>query len=159
MSHVNLVVWLSGKNSLIARNGLMTLRYYETFIALARKGTPYDWAQLKRLEEQWQREVDRPPPSVSIGDVELTWDDKAVARWVTPVWMNIFHRAATYHALQRLGQVVAALRLYRSQHGRYPDTLQELAPKYLPSVLVDPFDGKPLRYRRLPQGFKVWSIS
>ncbi|MFA0747150.1 MAG: hypothetical protein EORIYHIE_001019, partial [Candidatus Fervidibacter sp.] len=50
------------------------------------------------------------------------------------------HRAADFHALQRLGQVAVALRLYRHEHGRYPETLEELVPKYLPSLPIDPFD-------------------
>jgi len=60
--------------------------------------------------------------------------------------------------LQRLGQVAVALRLYRHEHGRYPETLKELVPKYLPSLSVDPFDGKPLRYQWLAKGFKIWSV-
>ena len=44
--------------------------------------------------------------------------------------------------------VVAAIALKRFQlkHGKWPDTLNELAPEFLPSVPVDPYDGKPLRY-------------
>lgn len=55
-------------------------------------------------------------------------------------------------------QVTIALRLYRYEHKRYPDDLQPLVPKYLSKVPLDPFDGKPLRYRKLSKGFKVWSV-
>jgi hypothetical protein len=51
-----------------------------------------------------------------------------------------------------------ALRLYRKENGRYPENLQQLVPKYLPSVPIDPYDGKPLRYRKLQKGFKVWIV-
>jgi hypothetical protein len=51
-----------------------------------------------------------------------------------------------------------ALRLYRKENGRYPENLQQLVPKYLPSMPIDPYDGKPLRYRKLQKGFKVWSV-
>ena len=31
-------------------------------------------------------------------------------------------------------------------------------PEYLDTVPEDPFDGKPLRYKRLPKGYVVYSI-
>jgi hypothetical protein len=43
--------------------------------------------------------------------------------------------------------VVLALELHRRQHGEYPRALSELTPTLLPSVPLDPMDGKPLRYR------------
>ncbi len=39
-----------------------------------------------------------------------------------------------------------ALMHYRQVHGRYPDSLTELVPEFLPQVPLDPYDGKPLRY-------------
>jgi tetratricopeptide (TPR) repeat protein len=155
---INLAMWLSGKRTFIAQNELVMLRYHKALISLARKEVPYEWASLKRLEKQWQKEVDRPAPSLSLGAVKLTWDDKAFARLLPFVWLGIAQKAAQFHALQRLGQVAVALRLYRHEHGRYPETLKELVPKYLPSLSVDPFDGKPLRYQWLAKGFKIWSV-
>jgi len=155
---INLALWLSGKRTFIAQNELVTLRYHEAFLSLARKGAPYDWANLERLEKQWQEEVDRPAPSLSLGALKLTWDNKALAKRSFLPWSRTMQRAADWHALQRLGQVAVALRLYRHEHGRYPEALEELVPKYLPSLPVDPFDGKPLRYKRLAKGFKIWSV-
>jgi hypothetical protein len=36
--------------------------------------------------------------------------------------------------------------------------LEELVPTYLPEVPVDPFDGKPLRFRQLESGFVIYSV-
>ena len=50
---------------------------------------------------------------------------------------------------RRLTAAALALRLYAADHGgRYPATLDELVPKYLPAVPVDPFaaGSKPLCY-------------
>lgn len=44
-------------------------------------------------------------------------------------------------------QIVLALELYRRQHGNYPQELQQLVPEFLSEVLLDPFDGKPFRFR------------
>ena len=155
---INMSMWLSGKKTFIAQNELVMLRYHEALLSLARKGAPYDWESLKRLEKQWQEEVDRPAPSLNLGALKLTWDNKALAKLLFFIWSRVMQRSADYHAMQRLGQVAIALRLYRHEHGRYPETLKELVPKYLPSLPIDPFDGKPLRYKRMAKGFKVWSI-
>jgi hypothetical protein len=55
---------------------------------------------------------------------------------------------------------VAALAVerYRLTHGRWPKTLAALEPKFLAKVPLDPCDGKPLRYRRLPDGVVVYSV-
>jgi hypothetical protein len=39
-----------------------------------------------------------------------------------------------------------------------PGTLAELAPRFLPAVPIDPFDGKPLRYAVRQEECVVWSI-
>lgn len=54
--------------------------------------------------------------------------------------------------------VVVALERYRKGNGRWPDSLEELRPAYLPSVPLDPYDGKPLRYRRTEGGVIVYSL-
>jgi hypothetical protein len=47
----------------------------------------------------------------------------------------------------RMAILKVALRLYQHEQGKLPETLGELVPKYLPAVPLDPFDGKPIRYR------------
>jgi len=39
-----------------------------------------------------------------------------------------------------------ALRCYFEEHGRLPGRLDELAPRYIERVPLDPFNGKPFRY-------------
>ncbi|MCS7186998.1 MAG: hypothetical protein RMK89_08615 [Armatimonadota bacterium] len=155
---LNLAIWLKSKNAMIAHNELKSLNYYEAVLNLVREGEPYDWKKLNQLEEQWQREVSRPAKGLNLGGVHLIWDENVVAKLLVPSFTQTFLKAANFHALQRLTQVAIALRLYRRENGRYPETLQELVPQYLPSVPLDPFDGKPLRYERLRNGFKIWSI-
>jgi hypothetical protein len=49
---------------------------------------------------------------------------------------------------------------FRMQHGRWPDSLDEVvAAKLLDKVPTDYFDGKPLRYRKATDGVVVYSIS
>lgn len=58
----------------------------------------------------------------------------------------------------RVLQIRAAIALYQRQHARLPETLDALCPQYLPKVPLDPFSGKPLRYRVTKEGWVVWSV-
>jgi len=52
-----------------------------------------------------------------------------------------------------------ALRLYHHEHKRYPQTLNELSPRYLKQIPVDPFgDGSPLRYKINGDKYLLYSI-
>jgi hypothetical protein len=54
---------------------------------------------------------------------------------------------------------VAAER-YRRKHRRWPDSLEDLVTEgLLKAVPVDPFDGRPLRYRAVPDGVVIYSVS
>jgi hypothetical protein len=47
---------------------------------------------------------------------------------------------------------------FRLAEGRLPESLDQLVPKYLDAVPIDPFDGKPLRYKRLDKGYTIYSV-
>jgi hypothetical protein len=50
-------------------------------------------------------------------------------------------------AARRVVVAALALKRFQLQHGKLPATLDELTPQFLASVPVDPYDGRPLRYR------------
>ncbi len=54
-------------------------------------------------------------------------------------------------ASRRASLLLLALRVYRSERGALPNTLDALVPTYLPAVPLDPYNGQPMRYR-LSQG-------
>lgn len=49
-------------------------------------------------------------------------------------------------AARRVVISAIALKRFQLQHGNFPEKLSELAPEFFPSVPVDPYDGRPLRY-------------
>jgi len=55
-------------------------------------------------------------------------------------------------------RVVCALKSYQLTHDAPPEQLADLVPTFLPSVNIDPFDGKPLRYRREGKEWVIWSV-
>jgi hypothetical protein len=61
-------------------------------------------------------------------------------------------------ATLRVAQTAIALERFRAANNRYPTTLVELAPAFLPAAPQDPFDGEPLRYKKIGDGYEVNSI-
>jgi hypothetical protein len=56
--------------------------------------------------------------------------------------------------IARAALLKLALRSYQADNGKPADNLDELVPKYLPSIPLDPYDGEPFRYR-LSQGEEI----
>jgi hypothetical protein len=68
-------------------------------------------------------------------------------------------RAVEIEASRELAMTAIALRRWEIRHGKLPNSLNELVPDMLPSVPIDPMDGKPLRYRGNADGtFLLYSV-
>ena len=61
-------------------------------------------------------------------------------------------------AALRCAAVMVALERYRRANRRWPESLNDLVPTYLPNVPLDPFSGTSLRYRRLDDGVVIYSV-
>jgi hypothetical protein len=57
----------------------------------------------------------------------------------------------------RAAQLMAAVRLYQEERGKAPATLDALVPDYLAAVPLDPYDGRPFRYRISPGERIAWA--
>ncbi|WP_339731076.1 hypothetical protein [uncultured Gimesia sp.] len=51
-----------------------------------------------------------------------------------------------YQVQRDAALVLIAAERYRRGHGQFPQTIEELVPKYLPDVPIDHYTGKPLQY-------------
>ena len=76
------------------------------------------------------------------------------SRWFNSFSANLsgfFERHFRNLAHRRAAAVSLACQLYRADHGRYPDRLDDMVPKYLPSPPADPFhaDGRAMGYTLL----------
>jgi hypothetical protein len=67
-------------------------------------------------------------------------------------------RLQTTRAYLLTGLVAVAAERFRINHEDWPESLNALTPAYLTSVPLDPFDGQPLRIRRLPDGIIFYSV-
>jgi hypothetical protein len=61
-------------------------------------------------------------------------------------------------ALLRCAIAMLAMDRFRLETGKWPASLDELCPKFLKLVPLDPYDGAPLRYRKVDEGVVVYSI-
>ena len=66
------------------------------------------------------------------------------------------HDLAAAHL--RLLAVEMALRCYQSEQGKGPGNLNQLVPKYLRQLAIDPFSGKPLIYRPAGTNWVLYSV-
>jgi hypothetical protein len=60
--------------------------------------------------------------------------------------------------VQRNLRIAFALAAYHSEKGSYPGKLDDLAPKYLPTMPDDIFSGKALIYRPSEKGYVFYSV-
>jgi hypothetical protein len=71
---------------------------------------------------------------------------------------NAIPKEAEASAQIRLAITGIAVERFRLAQGRLPEKLDKLVPQFLSVVPVDPFDGQPLRYRRLEKGYVIYSV-
>jgi hypothetical protein len=57
-----------------------------------------------------------------------------------------------------LGLTAIAIERYRLAKGRLPQRLEELVPEYLEAVPIDPFDDRPIRYKRTEPGYVIYIV-
>jgi hypothetical protein len=58
----------------------------------------------------------------------------------------------------QVAAVALAVERFRLANNGLPEQLADLVPRFLPEIPADPYDGQPLRYRKLSPGFVIYSI-
>jgi len=54
-------------------------------------------------------------------------------------------------------EAIACLEAYRAEHGRYPESLAQLVPDYLPELPTDPWTGDPMPYRLAGDSYTLYA--
>jgi hypothetical protein len=91
---------------------------------------------------------------IVVESVKLPW----LARLLLPAADKVAQAMSRSAAQMRTMIAALAAERYRQAHGRWPESLAALVPQYLKEVPLDPFDGKPLRLRRLSDGLVIYSV-
>ena len=99
-------------------------------------------------EPDWPAAKAAFPPSVN------DWSPlERLTRPISGIMLPSLDRAVLLHyravAETRMAAITLAIRLYETDHGRRPNELEHLVPRYLPAVPPDPFakDARPIGYK------------
>ena len=122
-----------------------------------------DLAGYRRMMKQAQLLAQRPyyevAPNWEVWDrTILTQGPGIIARLIIPTAQRCAPLAAEGDAAHQLARLALATTEYRLKHGKYPDTLEALAPQHLAAIPRDPFDGQPLRLKRDGKDVLLYSI-
>ena len=85
-------------------------------------------------------------------------DYDVVIALLVPALTKVSEASRRNQAYLRAAIVAVAAKHYRRDKGHWPGTVDELAQGYLKAVPTDPYDGKPLHYKPLPDGVIVYSV-
>ena len=125
-------------NGFIDANGAEYLRQMEASVDAARMPYPGSKRQLDQI----------------FNDVGK---DKSAAHLLSTILYPAASGACTkvveVQSKAAITRAACAVFVYKSKHGGYPSTLADADPK-----AADPFDGKPLGYRRTAKGFVIYSV-
>ena len=117
---------------------------------------PYDAGRQKKLEDIYSR------PGFGVSSLLTLRDPLGYLLamefgGLPPPYCTILHR--TRLAELRATEAVLAIRQFEQNEGRPPARMEDLVPKYLPAVPIDPFNEKPMRYIVKPDGsWIVYSV-
>jgi hypothetical protein len=74
-------------------------------------------------------------------------------------WSGMVKAHCSSMARMESARTAFAIERFRLAHQQaLPNSLAELVPSYLPAVPRDPFDHQPLRFKKLPRGYVVYSV-
>ncbi len=77
---------------------------------------------------------------------------------VMPAMHASLEAEARGRAANQVASIVFAVCAFRAENGRIPSSLQQLVPKYLPTLPVDRFSGRPARYLPTADGYLIYSV-
>jgi ABC-type transport system involved in multi-copper enzyme maturation permease subunit len=79
-------------------------------------------------------------------------------RMLVPATSRVVEATHRNQALLRAAIVALAVERFRRENGRWPISLAEVVPGKLGSIPTDPYDGKPIRFRRNKDGVVIYSV-
>lgn len=80
-----------------------------------------------------------------------------VSIWM-PAIAKITNTTDRFEQQQNCLLLAFALAAFRDENGKYPQSLEDLTPKYFAMITSDIFSGKPLVYRRKETGYLLYSV-
>jgi hypothetical protein len=178
-AHPGLLITLRGERAMsdalfraiedgdVAVNGLAGVKWdwpQSALVSVWRLDTHADHALLLSLLTRRIAEVRLPMHEQSGAERQLEQELRHLPRkavltgLLMPAMSKLGAASRRKHAHVRCLAAALAAERYRREHGAWPESLEKLVPGHLAEVPLDPFDGLPLRYRRLADGVMIYSV-
>jgi hypothetical protein len=123
--------------------------YIETLLKLSRLATD---ASPNAIQE-FQQVVDEAAAKAK------QFPQRLITGMILPALGKVPNKFLALDARRRAAIVALAIERHRLANGsRPPESLAAVSAELLPTVPTDPFDGQPLRYRRLGQGYVIYAV-
>lgn len=87
----------------------------------------------------------------------LSWYEK-LSDMHLPDYSSVILKEATLESLILTTRIGLACKIYKHQHGRFPENIAALVPGILTEEPLDPFTGRPFIYRSQDGGFIVYGL-
>jgi hypothetical protein len=122
---------------------LAFLRHSEHIVANAKLPMPQRWQEAKDLE---------------FDSAGIRYLYTRISEGLTWTRGRAIVLDANVRSSMRTARTALAVERYRLAEGRLPQSLDELATRFIDSIPPDPFTGKPLLYKPLEGAFSVYSV-
>lgn len=115
-----------------------------------------EWTALPKSSQQakWL-ELDDELKSIPFPD--LIENGRLLTRLIFPAVHKVFDADQRDSAMFRCAVVLVAVERYRLAHRKWPAKLDDLCPAFLAEVPSDPYDDKPIKYRKSNEGVTVYT--
>lgn len=117
---------------------------FERIDKCSRLATHHDWIQITKINAGITNAALFPPNLVS--------------RLMLPSIANIAKACAHVKALQSAAIAAIAVERSRLQNEKLPASLEDLTPHLMTELPKDPFNGEPLRFKLMEQGYVIYSV-
>jgi hypothetical protein len=158
MSHIAANRELS--EQMLSEYNLLSKQYIEEIISFVEQG---QYSEISPFSHAFFREIrsETTPHMQAIlsgRDTRPETIAKVVGTLLLPALSRFPNEVAKGEARSRGITALFAIRLFEMEKGHLPQSLDELVPEYLENVPLDPFDLKPLRYRKREGKWVIYSI-
>jgi hypothetical protein len=120
------------------------------------------WGAYFRYQSQAVEIAKLPPDQWDAGFNQLQKTEKDLPwtiRLMVPAQSRIAESFRRSLAELSCVRIMLAMERFRLAQGRWPASVAELIPRYLDAIPLDPYNGKPLRCRRVKDGWVIYSVA
>ncbi len=132
--------------SLRERNAIGYLEVFSRLVQVSQLPLRERWLAGSQFTEGWERTV-----------VDSR-NQLMLARQLLPSLARLIRSDVAAHVELQVAEAALAVEQWRLEHGRWPESLEELTPELLEAVPEDPFADGPIRYLHTDRGVVLYSL-